>query len=259
MLMNGGARALLVLLLAVSATGSRENLPVHAVVELASCTSDVSLQQLASSASDELSIAQIVDEVSHLAWALRTELALYSPNLSPCIVLQGKSARIFTTSSMLLRLRDAGWAARTLPLGASPAWQPEQNNVTTTTTATTTATTSPLAPVELSQARRRAQEVSAACTASWGTEASLLASLQRIATTRCPAVTRLHSIGTSTEGRPLWVLELSESPGVANPAKAEVRLVGNMHGDEVVGRELLLRFASQVRDTRVAHSAPPRK
>lgn len=58
-----------------------------------------------------------------------------------------------------------------------------------------------------------------------------------------PEVTRLYSIGESVEGRKLWALEISEEPGVHKLLKPEVNYVANIHGNEVVGREMLLHLA----------------
>lgn len=58
-----------------------------------------------------------------------------------------------------------------------------------------------------------------------------------------PNLARLHEVGKSVENRTLWALEISESVGVAVPGKPKLKLVANIHGNEAVGRELLLRLA----------------
>lgn len=61
-----------------------------------------------------------------------------------------------------------------------------------------------------------------------------------------PKLTNLYSIGKSVQNRDLWVIEISKSPGRHVPLVPEFKYVANMHGNEVVGRELLLLLAKHI-------------
>ncbi|XP_076061640.1 carboxypeptidase E-like isoform X2 [Oratosquilla oratoria] len=62
---------------------------------------------------------------------------------------------------------------------------------------------------------------------------------------RCSEVARLYALSEpSVNGVPLWVIEFSDNPGEHELLEPEFKYVANMHGNEVVGRELLLSFAN---------------
>ncbi|KAM9230466.1 carboxypeptidase M isoform 1-T1 [Dugong dugon] len=56
------------------------------------------------------------------------------------------------------------------------------------------------------------------------------------------SLTQLHSIGKSVKGRNLWVLVVGRFPKEHRIGIPEFKYVANMHGDETVGRELLLHL-----------------
>ncbi|XP_053111994.1 carboxypeptidase M isoform X1 [Hemicordylus capensis] len=56
------------------------------------------------------------------------------------------------------------------------------------------------------------------------------------------SITHLYSIGKSVQGRDLWVLALGRFPTQHKIGIPEFKYVANIHGDETVGRELLLHL-----------------
>lgn len=72
-----------------------------------------------------------------------------------------------------------------------------------------------------------------------------------------PTKTHLYSIGKSVEGRDLWVMAIASiQPHLHVTLRPEVKLIGNIHGNELSTGEILLRFlehllANPDRDKRV--------
>ena len=65
-----------------------------------------------------------------------------------------------------------------------------------------------------------------------------------------PKLARMGSIGKSAHGRQLLYIELSTDVNSnASALKPRVRLVANIHGDETVGRELLIYFVQYLLHT----------
>lgn len=52
----------------------------------------------------------------------------------------------------------------------------------------------------------------------------------------------MYSIGKSVQGRDLWVMVVSSSPYEHIVGKPDVKYVGNIHGNEPVGKELMLHL-----------------
>ena len=55
-----------------------------------------------------------------------------------------------------------------------------------------------------------------------------------------PKITKLHSIGKSSLNRNLWAIEITSDVGNEDLSKPKFKYVGNMHGNEVIGRQILI-------------------
>ncbi|XP_006656627.1 carboxypeptidase SOL1 [Oryza brachyantha] len=64
---------------------------------------------------------------------------------------------------------------------------------------------------------------------------------------RCPNISRIYSIGKSVNGFSLLVIEISDKPG-EKEAEPAFKFIGNVHGDEPVGREVLINLANWLCD-----------
>jgi carboxypeptidase D len=75
---------------------------------------------------------------------------------------------------------------------------------------------------------------------------------------RFPKLTHVYELGKSVEGRPLKVLVISDNPRQHEIGEPEVKLIASLHGNELVGVELLaslvlLLLENYCRDPEISH------
>lgn len=73
---------------------------------------------------------------------------------------------------------------------------------------------------------------------AYHTYETMTTELQQIAAAH-PSIARLYAIGTSVQGRTLWMMKISDNPD-AEEDEPSVRYIAAMHGDEVVGKEMCI-------------------
>ena len=61
-----------------------------------------------------------------------------------------------------------------------------------------------------------------------------------------PKISRVYSIGKSVQNIDLRVIEISDNPGIHEELEPEVKYIGNIHGNEVVGRQVLVHLVEHL-------------
>jgi hypothetical protein len=74
----------------------------------------------------------------------------------------------------------------------------------------------------------------------WPRHDEITKQLQKLAK-KYPDLIHLFSIGQSSQGRELWMVKISDNVRI-NEREPEFKYIANMHGDEIVGRDLMVLF-----------------
>ncbi|XP_067087211.1 inactive carboxypeptidase-like protein X2 [Osmerus mordax] len=69
---------------------------------------------------------------------------------------------------------------------------------------------------------------------------SAMVTLMKSVGDECPNITSVYSLGLSSEGRDILAMVLSDNPTQHEPGEPEFRFTAGLHGNEAVGREMVL-------------------
>ncbi|XP_062340186.1 adipocyte enhancer-binding protein 1 [Osmerus eperlanus] len=64
--------------------------------------------------------------------------------------------------------------------------------------------------------------------------------MMKVINEECPNITRIYNIGKSFQGLKMYAMEITDNPGEHETGEPEFRYTAGLHGNEVLGRELLL-------------------
>ncbi|KAJ7305100.1 hypothetical protein JRQ81_010939 [Phrynocephalus forsythii] len=64
--------------------------------------------------------------------------------------------------------------------------------------------------------------------------------LMKVVNEECPTITRIYNIGKSSRGLKIYAMEITDNPGEHELGEPEFRYTAGIHGNEVLGRELIL-------------------